>query len=248
MSLTTHRREDKQPPVKTEKQPGKKVLVADDEPDVNEILEYTFRKAGFAVRSTSNPLQVVSLARDFRPDAIILDVMMPELNGFQLLRMLRADSLLKNTPVLLLTARVENTDRIRGFELGADDYVPKPFDVRELLLRVQALLKRVSGAAAPPSGAVLNAGEIILDIERHTVSADGADVELTATEFNLLRLLIERKGRVQSRERLLGDVWGYSTDIETRTVDTHIRRLREKLGSAADIVETIRGVGYKIEG
>ncbi|MDR1497209.1 MAG: response regulator transcription factor [Puniceicoccales bacterium] len=248
MALTTLLHAGSKLTVKIGKQPGAKILVADDEPDVNEILEYTFRRAGFAVRTTTDPLQVISLARDFRPDAIILDVMMPELSGFHLLRMLRTDSLLKDTPVIFLTARVENSDRIRGFELGADDYVPKPFDVRELLLRTQALLKRAAAPTPANQGNVLNAGEIILNVERHTVDVKGTSISLTATEFNLLRLLIERKGRVQTRERLLGDVWGYSSDIETRTVDTHIRRLREKLGRAADIVETIRGVGYKIEG
>ncbi|MDR2983098.1 MAG: response regulator transcription factor [Puniceicoccales bacterium] len=225
----------------------KKVLVVDDESDVTELLDYKFRQAGYAIRSTNDPLRALGLARDFRPDVIILDVMMPELNGLQLLRMLRSDSLLRDVPVILLTARVETADRVRGLEVGADDYVPKPFDTRELMLRIQALLKR-AGTSQASDPTRLSAGQIILDVERHEVLVRGQAVDLTATEFNLLRLLLERKGRVQTRDRLLADVWNYSADLETRTVDTHVRRLREKLGTAADEIETIRGVGYKIGG
>jgi two-component system phosphate regulon response regulator PhoB len=224
---------------------NRKILLVDDEPDVTELLEYTFQKAGFEVRATTDPLHVISLARNFRPDAFILDVMMPDLNGLSLLQMLHRDDLLKNVPVLLLTARVAAEDRVRGFEIGADDYVTKPFDARELVLRVNALLRR-TGAAAAPSGNVFTAGKITLDLERHEVRVNGKPVDLTMTEFNLLEILLRRKGRVQTRERLLADVWGYSPDLETRTVDTHVRRLREKLGQASDTVETIRGVGYKI--
>ena len=225
----------------------KKILVVDDEADVTELLDYKLRQVGYAIRTLNDPLRALGLARDFRPDLIILDVMMPELSGLQLLRMLRTDSLLRDLPVILLTARNETEDRVRGLETGADDYIPKPFDMRELFLRIQTLLKRSSGAEAA-NPAKLVAGTIVLDIERHEVQADGTLVDLTATEFNLLRLLLERKGRVQTRDRLLADVWNYSADLETRTVDTHIRRLREKLGKAADEIETIRGVGYKIGG
>ncbi len=223
----------------------KRILVVDDEKDVTELLDYKFRQAGYAVRALNDPLRAIGLARDFRPDLILLDVMMPELTGIQLLRMIRSDALLQDTPVILLTAKGETIDKVRGLETGADDYVTKPFDARELLLRVQSLLRRTKSAAAKPSTR-LAAGDLLLDIERHQVSAGGKEINLTATEFKLLRLLLERKGRVQTREELLAEVWNYSPDLETRTVDTHVRRLREKLGTGGEVIETIRGVGYRV--
>lgn len=225
----------------------KRILVVDDESDVTELLEYKLKKAGFLVRAVNDPLRVLGLARDLRPEVIVLDVMMPELNGLQLLRMIRADALLKDTPVLFLTAKGETDDRLKGLQGGADDYVAKPFDAREVVLRIQALAKRAKSAAAAPDTR-LAAGSVVIDLDRHEVTAEGKPVELTATEFKLLRTLVERKGRVQTRERLLEDVWNYAPDIETRTVDTHMRRLREKLGRAGDIVETVRGVGYRARG
>jgi two-component system, OmpR family, phosphate regulon response regulator PhoB len=225
----------------------KTILVVDDEPDVTELIEYKLRQSGYTVRAVNDPLRAVGLARDLRPDVIVLDVMMPELDGIRLLRMLRADSLLKDTPVILLTARSSTEDRVKGFETGADDYVPKPFEPRELLLRIQALLRRAKSAAAKPDTR-LAAGHVVLDVERHEVTVGGKIIELTATEFKLLRLLIERKGRVQTRDALLSDVWNYDAELETRTVDTHVRRLREKLGDGSEIIETIRGVGYRVAG
>lgn len=225
----------------------KTILVVDDEPDVTELIEYKLRQSGYTVRAVNDPLRAVGLARDLRPDVIVLDVMMPELDGVRLLRMIRADSLLKDTPVILLTARASVEDRVKGFETGADDYVPKPFEPRELLLRIQALLRRAKSAAAKPDTR-LAAGPVVLDVERHEVSVGGGVIELTATEFKLLRLLIERKGRVQTRDALLSDVWNYDAELETRTVDTHVRRLREKLGAGSEIIETIRGVGYRVAG
>jgi two-component system phosphate regulon response regulator PhoB len=225
----------------------KRVLVVDDEADVTELLEYKLKQAGFLVRAINDPLRVLGLARDLRPEVIVLDVMMPELNGLQLLKMIRADALLKDTPVLFLTAKGETDDRLKGLQGGADDYVAKPFDAREVVLRIQALAKRAKSAAAAPDTRMA-AGAIVIDLERHEVTAEGKPVELTATEFKLLRTLVERKGRVQTRERLLEDVWNYAPDIETRTVDTHMRRLREKLGRAGDVIETVRGVGYRAQG
>ena len=225
----------------------KRVLVVDDEPDVTELLEYKLKQAGFLVRAINDPLRVLGLARDLRPEVIVLDVMMPELNGLQLLKMIRADALLKDTPVLFLTAKGETDDRLRGLQGGADDYVAKPFDAREVVLRIQALAKRAKSAAAAPDTR-LAAGAIVIDLERHEVTAEGKPVDLTATQFKLLRTLVERKGRVQTRERLLEDVWNYAPDIETRTVDTHMRRLREKLGRAGDVIDTVRGVGYRAQG
>ncbi|MFZ9201205.1 MAG: response regulator [Opitutales bacterium] len=222
----------------------KRVLVVDDESDVTELLEYKFKQAGFAVRALNDPLRAIGLARDLRPDLIVLDVMMPELTGIQLLRMIRADALLRDTPVMFLTAKGETEDRLKGLETGADDYLAKPFDARELLLRAQALLRRAKSTAVSPETR-LAAGPIVLDLERHEVTASGKRIDLTATEFKLLRMLVERKGRVQSRDQLLTDVWNYSPDLETRTVDTHMRRLREKLGKAGETIETVRGVGYR---
>jgi len=230
-----------------EKNEEKRVLVVDDEKDVTELLEYKLKQAGLLVRALNDPLRAIGMARDLRPDLIILDVMMPDLTGIQLLRMIRGDALLQDTPVMFLTAKGETEDRLKGLEGGADDYLAKPFDPRELVLRAQALLRRAKSAAAKPDSR-LAAGPVVIDLERHEVTAGGKPVELTATEFKLLRTLVERKGRVQTRDRLLADVWNYAPDLETRTVDTHMRRLREKLGRAGEVIETIRGVGYRAQG
>jgi two-component system phosphate regulon response regulator PhoB len=230
-----------------EKADEKRVLVVDDEKDVTELLEYKLKQAGLLVRALNDPLRAIGMARDLRPDLIILDVMMPDLTGMQLLRMIRSDALLQDTPVMFLTAKGETEERLKGLEGGADDYLAKPFDPRELVLRAQALLRRAKSAAAKPDSR-LAAGSVVIDLERHEVTAGGKPVELTATEFKLLRTLVERKGRVQTRDRLLEDVWNYAPDLETRTVDTHMRRLREKLGRAGEVIETIRGVGYRAQG
>jgi two-component system, OmpR family, phosphate regulon response regulator PhoB len=226
--------------------PSKKILVVDDENDVTELLAYKFKQEGYEVQVINDPLLIMGRARQFQPDLVVLDIMMPELNGLQVCRMLRADVVMKNIPIIFLTARGEAEDRIKGLESGADDYLAKPFDTRELLLRVQAIFKRL----ATPNGAatqekIFQLGKIVIDVDKHLLTVRGQEVELTATEFRLLKLLVERKGRVQSREHLLVNVWNYEADIETRTVDTHIRRLREKLGTEADIIETVRGVGYR---
>ncbi|MCF7689666.1 MAG: response regulator transcription factor [Cephaloticoccus sp.] len=223
----------------------KRILVVDDEPDVTDLLAYTLKGKGFDVAAINNPNASVGLARTFLPDLIILDVMMPELNGIQICRMLRADPTLKSVPVIFLTAKAEEGDRIQGLESGADDYVSKPFSTKELVLRVQSILRR-TGESSPSEQRKLQAGGILLDIARHEVAINDQPIELTATEFKLLRLLMERRGRVQTREHLLINVWNYETEIETRTVDTHVRRLREKLGDQADWIETIRGVGYRM--
>lgn len=223
----------------------KKILVVDDEPDVTDLLAYTLKAKGFTVEALNNPNASVGFARTFLPDLVILDVMMPELNGIQICRMLRADPALKHVPIIFLTAKAEEGDRIQGLETGADDYVSKPFITKELVLRVQSILRRTS-EGGQPEVKLLQAGDIVLDIARHEVKLHGQPIDLTATEFKLLRLLMERRGRVQTREHLLINVWNYETEIETRTVDTHVRRLREKLGDQADRIETIRGVGYRM--
>jgi two-component system phosphate regulon response regulator PhoB len=223
----------------------KKILVVDDEADVTELVAYHLKAKGFQVEIVNDPNSSIGTARSFLPDLVILDVMMPDLNGIQICRMLRADPKLKKVPVIFLTAKTEENDRVQGLEIGADDYICKPFSTKELTLRVQTILRRLT-EAAPEAPKHLQVGEIVVDTERHEVQIQGRPIDLTATEFNLLRLLMERRGRVQTREHLLLNVWNYETEIETRTVDTHVRRLREKLGAEADWIETIRGVGYRM--
>lgn len=225
---------------------GNKILVVDDEPDVTELVSYKLAQDGFKVQCINDPLMFMGVARDFRPDLIILDIMMPELNGIQICRMLRADPIMKEIPVIFLTARGEADDRVKGLETGADDYICKPFNTKELSLRIRALFKRLNRPESGLNNHELVIGSIRINIDKHQLFVDDQQVELTATEFRLLRLLVERKGRVQSRENLLVNVWNYEADIETRTVDTHVRRLREKLGPHADVIETVRGVGYRV--
>lgn len=228
-------------------QTSPKILVVDDEADVTELLAYHLQAKGFTVETLNDPNRSLGLARTFLPDLIILDVMMPDLSGIQLCRLIRADPQLAKVPVIFLTAKAEESDRIQGFETGADDYICKPFSIKELILRVQTILRRLSPTpAAEAPRRLLQAGQITLDTESHEATLNGAPVDLTATEFKLLQLLMERRGRVQTREHLLINVWNYETEIETRTVDTHVRRLREKLGDHADLIETIRGVGYRM--
>ncbi len=222
----------------------KKILVVDDEQDVTDLVAYHLKAKGFQVETLNDATASIAKARSFLPDVIILDIMMPHLSGLQICRILRTEPKLARVPVIFLTAKSEPADRIEGLETGADDYLPKPFSPKELVLRVEAILRRL--AAPPPSTGRLEVGTIVLDIETHRVTVGGQPVELTATEFKLLRLLMERQGRVQTREHLLLNVWNYATEIETRTVDTHVRRLREKLGDEANWIETIRGVGYRI--
>lgn len=224
---------------------AKKILVVDDEPDVTELLSYKLRREGYAVEVINNPLEIMGKAREFEPDLFVLDIMMPDLDGLKICRMIRADKKLSSVPIIFLTARGEVEDRIKGLESGADDYLSKPFDTKELALRIGLIFKRMQKKEAS-SGSHLQVADMILDEELHRVSIGTQPLDLTATEFKLLKLLMERKGRVQTRENLLVNVWNYDTDTETRTIDTHIRRLREKLGERADLIETVRGVGYRI--
>ena len=226
-------------------QKPKKILLVDDEPDVADLVAYHLKAKGYQVETVNSPTVSIGTARTFLPDLVILDIMMPDLNGIQVCRILRADPRLARVPIIFLTAKAEEADRISGFETGCDDYVCKPFSTKELVLRVQSVLRRAVEEPLPAAKR-LQVGQVILDTERHEVTVLGRAIELTATEFKLLRLLMERRGRVQTREHLLINVWNYETEIETRTVDTHIRRLREKLGGEADWIETIRGVGYRM--
>ena len=224
---------------------GKRILVVDDEPDVTELLSYKLRREGFQVEAINDPLQIMGKAREFSPDLFILDINMPDLDGLKICRMVRADAKLSNLPIIFLTARGEIEDRIKGLESGADDYIGKPFDTKELILRIRLIFRRM-GRDGEDASRRLETGDVVLDEEMHTVFVARRPIDLTATEFKLLKLLMERKGRVQSRENLLVNVWNYDTDTETRTIDTHIRRLREKLGPRAALIETVRGVGYRI--
>lgn len=225
--------------------PPKRILVVDDESDVTELLSFKLRREGYVVEAIQNPLEIMGKARDFNPDLFILDIMMPELDGLKVCRMIRADRWLKSVPVIFLSAKGQIEDRIKGLELGADDYIAKPFEIKELLLRVGSIFKRMQPEAPAESDRVEVNG-IVLDASHYTVTVEERPIELTATEFKLLRLLMERKNRVQSRENLLVNVWNYETNTETRTIDTHIRRLREKLGDKANLIETVRGVGYRM--
>ncbi len=222
-----------------------RILVLDDEPDVTELLQYKLEQEGYRCEVLNDPLSFVARVREFQPDLMILDIMMPELNGLQLCRIARSDPAMKDIPIIFLTARGEAEDRVKGLETGADDYIPKPFNTKELLLRVGNILNRGMKPEEPVGQKRIQIAGVLIDEELHQLRVDGEEVVLTATEFRLLKLLMERKGRVQSREHLLVNVWHYDTDIETRTVDTHVRRVREKLGSYAHLIETVRGVGYR---
>ena len=219
------------------------VLIVDDEQDVVDLLVYNLRKAGYKTATARDGVTALQKARDGFPSLIILDLMLPQVEGTEVCKQLRADPKTASIPIVMLTAKAEEVDRIVGLELGADDYVTKPFSPREVVLRVKRILSRAQGKGAPTE--VLKCGDLIMDIAKHEAALKGKAIELTATEFKLLAMLMERRGRVQTRDRLLTDVWGYEGDVDTRTVDTHVRRLREKLGKAADYIETVRGVGYR---
>jgi len=220
-----------------------KILVVDDEPEAVELLEFNLKQAGFEVIAAADGAQALKKARSASPSLIVLDLMLPEVDGLEVCKMLRRDPATARIPIIMLTAKAAEIDRVLGLELGAEDYITKPFSPRELVLRVQKVLKR--GQAGEEEQAALKLGELVIDPPRHLVTCRGKRVELTATEFKLLLILAQRRGRVQSREQLLRDVWEYNTLIDTRTVDTHMRRLREKLGSAARNLITVRGVGYR---
>jgi DNA-binding response OmpR family regulator len=221
-----------------------KIMVVDDEADVVDLLVINLRAAGFQVITVENGAVALAKARQELPSLIVLDLMLPSMPGLEICKVLKSDVATRHIPVIMLTAKAEEVDKIVGLELGADDYVTKPFSPRELILRINRSLRR--GKDKVIAVEKLSIGDLVLDHTRHEVLVKGKPVELTATEFRLLALLMERRGRVQGRDSLLNDVWGYESVIDTRTVDTHVRRLREKLGSLATYIETIRGVGYRI--
>lgn len=220
-----------------------KILVVDDEPDALEVLGFKLREAGFVPVFATDGAKAIAAVRAEPPDLVVLDLMLPEVDGLEVCRILRRDPATAAIPILMLTARAAEMDRVIGLELGADDYVTKPYSPRELVLRIRKLLQRLQAAEEPAEH--VRIGKLEIDVPRHVVRVGGEPVTLTATEFNLLTVLAKRRGRVQTRERLLQDVWGYDAAIDTRTVDTHMRRLREKVGPVADSLETVRGVGYR---
>jgi two-component system phosphate regulon response regulator PhoB len=221
-----------------------KILIIEDEQDVIDLVTLHLRKAGFAVSTATDGAVGLRLAREEIPALIILDLLLPKMPGLEVCKVLKTDLATKQIPVLMLTAKAEEIDRIVGLEFGADDYVTKPFSPRELVLRVNAILRR--GKSEGVEEKKLSIGSITLDPARHRVEVGGRAVRLTSVEFKLLGMLMRRQGRVQERDRLLNEVWGYESVIDTRTVDTHIRRLRKKLGKASAAIETVRGFGYRI--
>jgi len=221
-----------------------KILVIEDEPDIRKNLEYNLAREGFAVIGAASISEAESNLSMQTFNLILLDLMLPDGSGLDLCKKIKADSKTESIPVIILTAKDDEVDKVVGFEIGADDYVTKPFSVRELILRVKAVLKR--GTEKKDILEVERKfGDLRIDIDSHEVHVDDSKINLTALEFKLLRQLVDTRGRVQSRDQLLSEVWGYSSDVTTRTVDTHVKRLREKLGPMGKYVQTIRGVGYK---
>ena len=227
--------------------PAARILVVEDEPDILELVRFHLVQAGWTVETAATGSEALGALRRGRPDLVVLDLMLPDVSGSEICREIRADRALSDVPVVMLTARAEEVDRVVGFELGADDYVTKPFSPRELVLRLRAVLRRrrPESAQAAEATPVLSHGPLHLDVERHRCSVAGETVELTAKEFGLLAALMSRPGRVLSREQLLEEVWGSEISVTLRTIDTHLKRLREKLGEAGSLVETVRGVGYR---
>jgi two-component system, OmpR family, phosphate regulon response regulator PhoB len=227
-----------QPPTST------KILIIEDEQDVVDMLTLNLKKAGgFTITTAPDGASGLKKAREELPALIILDLMLPKMPGLEVCKILKNDGATRHIPIIMLTAKAEEVDRIVGLEIGADDYVTKPFSPREIVLRIKAIMRRGKGDAPEEK---MTLGPITVDPARHHVTVDGKEVRLTSVEYKLLSMLMLRRGRVQSRDRLLNEVWGYESLIDTRTVDTHVRRLRKKLGKAADAIETVRGFGYRI--
>ena len=224
--------------------PSNRILIIEDEQDVVDMLALNLRKAGgYTVSTATDGAVGLRKAREEQPTLIILDLMLPKMPGLEVCKVLKSDIATRHIPIIMLTAKAEEIDRIVGLEVGADDYVTKPFSPREIVLRIKAIMRRGKGE---PARETMTFGTITLDPVRHQVTVAGKAVRLTSVEFKLLSMLMQRRGRVQERDRLLNEVWGYESAIDTRTVDTHVRRLRKKLGKAADAIETVRGFGYRL--
>ncbi|MEM6786155.1 MAG: response regulator transcription factor [Myxococcota bacterium] len=220
------------------------ILIVEDERDLLDTLDYNLQREGYRTRCAATGTEAMAMAHERPlPDLVVLDLMLPDMSGTEICRSLRANDLTRHIPVLMLTAKGEEIDRVVGFEVGADDYVCKPFSVRELTLRIRAILRR--SEASDEESEQLELGRLRVDASAHRCWVDGDEVQLTALEFKLLTTLMRRRGRVQTREVLLTDVWGFSAEVTTRTVDTHVKRLRQKIGDAGRYIETLRGVGYR---
>jgi two-component system phosphate regulon response regulator PhoB len=228
-------------------EPAGTILVVDDEADLRELLRFRFREAGYEVMTASTAGEALSSVARRRPNVVLLDWMLPDMPGTEVCKRLRAAPATKDIPIIMLTARGEEVDRVVGLELGADDYVTKPFSVRELLLRVRVLTRRAGEKSAPATAETMRWRGLHLDLGGHRLLVDGDDVQLTPIEFKLLVLFVSNPGRAYTREKLLDDVWNITADVTTRTVDTHVKRLREKLGVYGDAIETVRGIGYRLK-
>jgi two-component system phosphate regulon response regulator PhoB len=222
-----------------------RILVVEDEKDLQEVLTYNLRQAGHTPIVVSSGRDALGAVADHQPDLVLLDLMLPDVSGIEVCRRLKSETGTRDVPIVMVTAKGDEVDRVVGFELGADDYVVKPYSLRELLLRIEAVLRRRAPPPASGTRGPLVFGKLRVDREAHRVWVDEEEITLTALELRLLSTLLERRGRVQSRPALLDDVWGMSGEVTTRTVDTHVKRLREKLGSAGPYIETVRGVGYR---
>jgi two-component system, OmpR family, phosphate regulon response regulator PhoB len=220
-----------------------RILIVEDEKDIVQLLDFALRQAGFDAVPARDASEALARIKEKAPDAVILDLMLPDLPGTEICRQLKSNPKTAAIPVMMLTARSDEVDRVVGFELGADDYITKPFSVREVVLRVKAILRRGAPGEAAPRDQV---GPVRLDREAHRVFVEDQEIDLTALEFKLLETFMTRVGRVQTREQLLRDVWEMAGDLQTRTVDTHVKRLREKLASGRDLIETVRGLGYRM--
>jgi two-component system phosphate regulon response regulator PhoB len=225
--------------------PEASILIVEDEKDIRELLAYHLGREGFAVVEADNGVAALKLANMKRPDLVLLDLMLPDMDGLSVCKQMQRNPSTADIPVIMLTAKGEEVDRVVGLELGAADYVVKPFSLREVALRIRAVLKRGSAQETP---AVLQCGPVRINAARHSVQVDGKEVALTVTEFRLLEDLVRNQGKVRDREQILTAVWGYSFEGYSRTVDTHVRRLRAKLGEGAGTIETVRGVGYRAKG
>ncbi len=222
-----------------------KILIVEDDPDISELIHFNLEKAGYQTVRAEDGEQALRLTQKHQPDLILLDLLLPGLNGLEVCRRLKRDPAVQHIPIMMVTAKGDEMDRVVGLELGADDYVVKPFSIREIILRIQKLLDRREKQAA---SSFLKADSLLLDLEAHTAKLSEKTLELTATEFRLLAHLLGNRGRVQTREILLDRVWGYSFEGYSRTIDTHIRRIRKKLGSHQNLIETVRGIGYRLKG
>lgn len=222
-----------------------RILIVEDDRNISKLIKYNLEKAGFDCSVSFTGEEALEALEKESFCLVILDIMLPKMNGFEVCRYIKQEKRLARVPVIMLTAKGEEVDRIVGLELGADDYVVKPFSPRELVLRVKAILKRNILSEEGASADILLVERIKIDLSRHKVSVDKKEIELTLLEFKLLMTLAQRRGRVQSRERLLSDVWDMASDVTTRTIDTHVKRLRQKLGKSGKLIETVRGIGYR---